>query len=205
MTFESKRNQVELVKMGSGLAVRKTFRLLSDYENELAVYRRLSGYAVAAPAVLDAHGGILLLSYIKGITALDLLEQQESAGVADYAPWQMLSRWITAFWRQTGLCPADANLRNYLYVPLENKCYGVDFESCAAGDAADTAASLIAYLLSYAPADTAFKRKIAAFLSVSFSGELEVPLRELEHRCAAEYQRIRVQRNKNRESFIAEF
>jgi hypothetical protein len=124
MTFESKRNQVELVKMGSGLAVRKTFRLLSDYENELAVYRRLSGYAVAAPAVVDAHGGILLLSYIKGITALDLLEQQESAGVADYAPWQMLSRWITAFWRQTGLCPADANLRNYLYVPLENKCYG---------------------------------------------------------------------------------
>ena len=160
MIFPSRRNLVRSVEWNGLPAVRKLFDSPADWHCELEMYRQIDG-RLTAPKVLRSAPGILLLEYLPFPTLLAELERQEREGFSP-SPWLALRRWLERMHRLTGLLPADVNLRNFLWDG--EAIHGIDFEGCRPMHLPDCLSQTAAFILEYAPRDTAVKRQAARIL-----------------------------------------
>lgn len=162
MKLYSKRNSVFLIGSGPSERVEKHFRLASDWEWELAVYRQLSGH-LPIPKLLASGENVLILEYLPFPTLLDVLESQEHAGFRS-EPWEAFAQWVRQCHDYCGMVCGDGNLRNFLWDELESRCVGLDFEGYRRGELPEAGSNLVAYLMEYDPADSPVKRQAASIL-----------------------------------------
>ena len=167
--FYSKRNQVYPVIWNGRGAVEKHFGNLGDWEREKALYRSLH---LPHPDLLEVRRGVLVTAYCRFPTLLEELEAQEQSGFSA-EPWEALALWLSECSRIQGVLPSEGNLRNFLWDAQNKAVLGIDFEGYRPGLLSDSAASLIAALLEYTPADTLVKRQAAKLLAARLSVPIE--------------------------------
>lgn len=160
MIFPSRRNLVRTVEWNGCTAVRKLFASPEDWQQELAVLHALAGHDLC-PKILASVPGVLLLEYVASPTLLDELERQEQEGFSA-APWLALRRWLERVHQQTGLCPGDGNLRNFLWSGF--LIHGVDFEGYRPAPLNDALAEIAAYIIEYSPRNTCVKQQASRIL-----------------------------------------
>lgn len=161
--FNSKRNQVFLVEDRSHdkprLVVEKHMVSTGKEKN---ILEQLLRHGVAVPKVLDSSANRLVLQYIPGPTLCDHLEELEDSGVPTSYALPLVKAWCS--WLQScysalsqgwNVILGDVNLRNFLL--FDNVVYGLDFECCSVGRVEEDLGKIIAFMLTYNPAFTAWK------------------------------------------------
>lgn len=171
--FKSKRNRVMLVEEAENKYVIKQFTGRADYDREVEMYRILNG-TIHTPRIwnTDTKDISICMTYLPGMTALQILEEQEKGPVSgiDFRIWQQLLEFLQSFYEQMdqsgyqSFCLGDLNLRNYIYNQEEQCFYGVDFELCQTGFREKDIANLCAYILLYDPKESEHKKVIAEFI-----------------------------------------
>lgn len=197
LRFKSRRNTVMLTETNEGTVVRKDYREEETYLRELMVYERLHGSSLPHAQILRSSPLEISMTYLPGSILLEILETQEKKALICCKAWDKLVQWLVDFHNETGLTMTDVNLRNFVYDEPEQTLYGVDFEECAEGDLAVTAARTAAYIQNYAPEKTPIKMETAEYVLQRFSKLLNMDITEL--RAEAEKQEmILLMRRRNR-------
>lgn len=167
--FRSKRNVVEeCILPDIGRVVRKDFGgNRAGYEAELAMLRRLAGAGVRAAEVIRAEEPVILLRRLPGAPLIDLLEGAEGDPAREMRFRQALPalrEWLAGYYAASGgMILGDAHLRNFLLSP-QGELAGVDFEACRPGCPEEDVARLAVFTLTYDPALTEVKRRLAGEL-----------------------------------------
>ena len=177
--FQSRRNEVLLVKTCTGVMVRKHYRRGEDCRREQKVYELLRKSSIPHACLTDSGPSWIQMRYLPGVNLVDILEKQEISGCVNWTVWKKLAQWLVDFYKLTGLVVTDVNLRNFLYEEETENVYGLDFEGCSDGSLCQTAALLAAYIQNYAPEKTPMKREIAVYVLQFFSEYLNIPVQEL--------------------------
>lgn len=177
--FRSRRNEVQLVKVGDVEIVQKQYDQKDNYSRERKIYEMLQGGYLKHAQVTDCGSLWIRMTHLPGRNLVDVLDDQENSGIICQTVWEKLVRWLVDFNTITGLVMTDVNLRNFLYDPETDTLYGVDFEECAEGSLFRTAALLAAYITNYSPENTTVKREIAEYILQEFSCCLNIPMQEL--------------------------
>lgn len=206
--FASRRHRVVLERRDGAAVVRKTYADAEAARREQAAYERLVPLGIRVPVPLGREtpgGGArdgappdLVLPYVAGPTALALLEAQEAGAPdapRDLSPWRALAAWCADFHQRSGLALGDPNLRNFLHEASTGSWYGIDFEDCAAGDPADDIGALLAFVVTYDPARTPWKREVAAAIRDAYAERTGVPAEHLLERQAARERALAERRN----------
>jgi len=199
-TFFGRKNSVRLVEINGWKAVKKVFDANDAFKREKKMYELLYG-SLCTPEYFISDENKLHLSYIPGITFLELLERQEKENFTDTSLWQRLAELIVDVKRRTGLVNGDVNLRNYLYYEELDRIYLIDFEECGEWDIAEKAAELCAFILLYYPENTDFKKNISKVMQDKFCELLSIAPADMEKEVAEQAECIRERRtlkNKNK-------
>lgn len=164
-SFFSRRNSVYLMRgKREGAEIKFVFKIYraGDIEKEYRYLSRLNGINV--PAVLARGERSLCLEYIKGDTLLERLEQCELGGEPFSGYIDALIRFLTSFYAALpGHMYGDVNLRNFIVA--EDGVYGVDLEEAGPGNTAVDIGRAAAFILTYDPAGTDYKKKAADYLA----------------------------------------
>ena len=160
--FKSRKNSVELVRLGDLTLVRKQFSCLAGYEKERAIYELLQGKGLAVPRLAcGSEEGVLLFEYLDAPTLCELLEQAEEGHCSEellIEAYLLLFEWLQEFHSLTGQCMRDMNARNFLF---DGKTlYGLDFESVDDGIVEDDIGRALAFLMTYHPEGSSLKRAV---------------------------------------------
>ena len=178
--LRSKRNLVEKRFLpGTGWVVRKDFGDNREgFHTELEMVRRLTKALVRVAPVVRVEEPVILYRWVNGETLCDLLEQAEGSPGRERRfrrAIPLLCRWLGEFYEAAGgMVLGDAHLRNFLLFSrvLERRLYGVDFEACRPGRPEEDAARLAVFTLTYDPALTDVKRRLAEELLRGLCREL---------------------------------
>lgn len=162
--YKSRRNSACLVQTAGGRFVKKTFSEEGAFQKELEIYSLLQDKNIPCAQVLRAEAQTLTLTHLPGQTLVDCLQQQEQTGRLQWAVWEKLVAWLTAFSRQTGFVMTDVNLRNFLYDEKTQTLYGLDFEECQVGTMLIPAARVAAYIRTYKPENTLLKQELSQYV-----------------------------------------
>lgn len=160
----SRRNHVVRTQRG----------IIKTYAHEQALYtecgqlRLLHARGVLVPAVLAQTRRALVLSDLHAPTLCDVLWEMEkhSVVVEEAAPlFTSLASWLLAYYDavqhpRTGQIRTDMHARNFLWDGA--RISGVDFEQTACGEREADVGALCAYLYTYDPAQTDYKRALTA-------------------------------------------
>lgn len=160
--FDSRRNRVVRTPHG----VVKTYACAQAMATECGQLRLLHARGVAVPEIRAQRGRALLLSDLRAPTLYDALWQMERGGapVERAAPlFAALAHWLSAYYAavqhpRTGQIRADMHARNFLWDGA--RVWGVDFEQTACGAREEDLGALCAYLYTYDPAQTDYKRAL---------------------------------------------
>lgn len=157
--FKSKRNQVYLVRLRDGsesrLAVMKQYSMecKSILETEFETMQRLKEQGILIPEILEKSGDSLIMEYIQGELAVNLVERLDTGGWIDE-----LALWMAKLHKiakgNSSFLKRDVNLRNFIY--SNGKIYGLDFESADYGDRRTDMGNLCFFILTNTPS---FKRE----------------------------------------------
>lgn len=158
----SRRNHVVRTRRG----IEKTFESEAAMRTECGQLHLLHARGVGVPAVLAHAGRTLVLSDLRAPTLYDALWMLESscAPVDGTVPlWEALACWLLSYYdavqhARTGQIRSDMHARNFLW--NGTRIFGVDFEQTACGEREADAGALCAYLYTYDPAQTDFKRAL---------------------------------------------
>jgi tRNA A-37 threonylcarbamoyl transferase component Bud32 len=177
--FKSKKNRVWHIQ-----AVRTDGRLQSlivkEYQDrtglewEAKLLIKLKKEQIHVPTLLGRQKNALVMEYIHGKVLLDhfQLQERKSRHQALLSPristlMDELVQWLSAFYRAgrqiagETLLIKDIHLRNFI---LTHQIYGIDFEDCQKGCLEEDAGKLCAYVLTYDPMDTPWKRQVVQIL-----------------------------------------
>ena len=201
-SFTSKRNEVFLAQTGSSLCVVKRFADREDAKREREIYSLLSESSLLTAKLLFADECELRLSYIEGTNFTELLEQQEEAGAADFAPWEALAGWLDCFHKRTGLVMGDCNLRNFI-CGTDGRAFGLDFEECCEGSFLTMASSVCAFVQLYHPEKTPLKLSVSDFLQGKFAEYTGISRKTIEEE--TERQEAVILERRNRKKYGAAF
>ena len=158
---------------------KKKFFVLKDYsdvtrqEKEWLMLEELKKRGLNVPGVLFKSKEKIILEYVNGLTLLEILEIAEKGNIKPpqfdntivYHAFILLFRWLTDFYRFsheiTGKCTifGDINFKNFIF--SGHKIYGIDLENCRFGFKEEDGGRIIAYLMTYLPAFTDWKMKLA--------------------------------------------
>lgn len=167
-SYKSRRNQATLHEIESMYLVRKEFKNENRLYREKSVYQKLEHSNLSVPKIIKEEDNVLWLSYLPGITLLEVLEEQERKNVIELEIWSSLAEWMIRFVKETGLIMGDVNLRNFIYDSKTHKVSGFDFEECKDGELLEMAADLIAFISLYDPMETDVKIEISTHLKNYF-------------------------------------
>lgn len=187
--FPSKKNSVFKVSLdtmaGPVVAVLKVFSTTIAKDKEVVLLDKLSQQGLPVPPLLAVGHQQILIEHIAGDTLLQILETAEAGGMGCmpkiWSGMQELLAWLEQYYQITKVLfkrnymLGDINLRNFI---LGHRLYGFDFEDSGPGDKEDDLGRLCAFLLTYQPAFTPFKRTLAEklFASGCHSLSLQAPL-----------------------------
>ena len=161
MKLQSKRNYVEKLNLNGTECVRKHFYSLDAWRSELNNHAVISEYTHTAP-LCNAYPGITICDYLAHPHLLDVLEMQEQRGF-DEKIWRTFAAWLKNA-AQSGLLPAEGNLRNFLWNENAGEIIPVDLEHWQKIPFHESAAAIAAFLMEYYPPDSAVKRDACAVL-----------------------------------------
>jgi len=178
--FFSRRNKVTLCEKNGVCCVRKIYEDSESAQRERNCYTLLLSKNISVPTPLFEGPKELHLTYIRGMTALELLEKQEEECFPCIEPWHMLTVWCCDFYRESGLVLGDPNLRNFIMESDSGRWFGVDFECCKIGDYGQDFARLLAFILCYSPENTPLKQRISDEMKNIFSKEMSFDRKQLE-------------------------
>jgi len=167
MILPSRRNLVRTVEFSGRTAVRKLFDSPEDWQKETRILRRLKDSS-AAPRILAAVPGVLLMEYLPFPTLLDELNRQERDGFSA-VPWLALRSIVHNLHTLAGLTPSDGNLRNFLWDGVN--IHALDFEQYTPQPPSDALSQIAAFILEYHPRDTIVKQQAAKCL---FDGNVDI-------------------------------
>lgn len=170
----SKRNIVMMEIRKDTCIVRKEFKTLDALKKEINIYMTIQN-RVNVPDIIGRQKNTLLLSYIHGRTALEILEEQEcifqqKKENVDWQIWDSLLAYLFLFYSEMNwqahesMCLVDLNLRHFIYEEEEQIFYGVDFEHCHEGERERDIANLIANILMHRPEHTEYKERLVNYL-----------------------------------------
>lgn len=186
-TFKSKKNEVWLIKARKSDGtpqqyVLKAYRDHKRLEKEMEMMTALHRQGLEVPAVYEQQGSYLLMEYIDGITLCEAFEKQECKWTeGDHLPEStmeiigLLTGWLERFYQITkelegkSMIMADVNLRNFL---LTDTVFGVDFEDCREGRYEEDAGKICAYVYTYSPMATPFKKHLVNAFADTFVKDL---------------------------------
>ena len=198
----SRQNRVWLVRdlLQDQLNVEKYFCCQAAYERELRLLLAMNQQNLAVPRLLATGRLLIRMQYIHAPTACDWLAQAEQRKQqVDDALLAAICRLLKQIhelplfagqqWRLH-----DVNLRNILINSEANSVYWLDFEQAGPGRPLDDAADLIAFLLTYQPAMTEYKRELARRLCDQLQHSFCFPAGDLDQAILAALCRIDVRR-----------
>lgn len=178
--FFSRRNNVTLQEKNGVCFVQKIYEDLDSAQRERDCYALLLNRKVIVPTPLYEGLNELHLTYIRGMTALELLDGQETESLPCIEHWHTLTAWCCDFYRKSGLVLGDPNLRNFIIESDSGNWFGVDFECCGIGNPGENFAKLLAFLLCYSPEGTSLKQRISEEMRNVFSKEMLFDKKQLE-------------------------
>jgi len=185
--FKSRKNDVYLVKTegadGSCAEyVHKIFRSAEAASKEARLLKELKNGGLNVPHVYYAGGTSIVMEYIRGIVLCDKISEIEKASGTQEAQSEEeariitreLSSWLRSFYAYgkaagCSLILGDVNLRNFIF---DGRVWGIDFEEVKTGIIEEDIGKICAFLLTYNPAFTPWKRRFAVSLLEGLSGEI---------------------------------
>lgn len=162
MDFFSRRNHVSLVCHHGLQCVRKEFSCEADCRKEVEFYQKMKG-KLPMPEIWEVFPDILLMEYLPYGTFYDLLREQEESGYLEY-PWVRLIRWLEICKKESGLLPADGNLRNFIWDSKGNRVFGIDFEQYGKVSLPECLADLCVQIENYDPKGSRLEQQIVRLL-----------------------------------------
>lgn len=176
MQFRSRKNRVYLSLYDDEPVVVKELPDSDKASKEHAILSMCVAGGVSVPRPLAVLGNVLVLEYIEGGTAADLLDsmlvkgaplsEDEAAALADTA--SALGRWLAEFHRVAEFRTArgDANMRNF--VMRGRSVVGVDFEECRESDVIADLGQMCSSVLSMNPMFTDDKVEFCRMMSGTY-------------------------------------
>ena len=186
--------------------VRKEFKTLDALKKEINIYITIRN-RVSVPDIIGRQQNTLLLSYIHGRTALEILEEQEHIYQqrkedVDWQIWDCLLEYLFLFYSEMNwqahesTCLGDLNLNNFIYEEEEQVFYGVDFAHCHEGEREHDIANLVSNILMHRPEHSEYKERLAAYLIEKISKYMDIDRQKLENYRKKEIARIMLERKK---------
>jgi Ser/Thr protein kinase RdoA (MazF antagonist) len=188
--FKSRKNDVYLVRAmnrdGSSMEyVHKIFRSDEAASKEARLLKELRKNGLYVPAVYYTDKSCLIMEYIRGSTLCDKIfdiekaadkeevRSEEAAGIIIHE----LCYWLKSFYTyvkgtdKSRLILGDVNLRNFIF---DGRVCGIDFEEVKTGLVEEDIGRMCAFLLTYNPAFTPWKRRFAVSLLERLSKEINI-------------------------------
>lgn len=193
--FYSRRNEVYRIDAlrcdGSRLDfVYKTY-IEGDMEREYHFLSQMQG--VKTPKVLAKGTDALCLEYIHGSLLLEKLEEAEKTSEPFYAYLSMLIDFFERFYKALpGYAYGDINFRNFIIA--KDGIYGIDLEETREGKIAADIGKVAAYLLTYDPACTLYKKEIVDYFINSSAGKLNIQKNDIADEQCKELDYMKVRR-----------
>ena len=193
--FYSRRNEVYKINalLGDGTRmdfVYKTY-LEGDMEREYHFLSQTQG--VKTPKVLAKGENSLCLEYINGQLLLEKLEEAERAGAPFYPYLSLLIDFLERFYKAwPGYAYGDINFRNFIIA--EDGIHGIDLEETREGKIAADIGKVAAYLLTYDPACTLYKKEIVDYFINSSAGKLNIQKNDIADEQCKELDYMKVRR-----------
>lgn len=207
--FKSKKNRVQLIEISAGQQVirliEKTFTEAVALKKELSMLNLLHEMAFSVPECLGQFDRVLLYEYLGGMTLCEKLEIAEvcepdlfSGPVnRDSEITALLKKtidWLNRLHQKTGLTFYDINLRNFIV--RDNQVYAIDYEDFSKLKPAVDYGRLLAFILTYKPVFTEWKKALIRELEDYLNNEIKVNMDEVRHEKERELARIRERRAK---------
>ena len=200
--FNSKKNEVYLIKHGAEQYIQKRFNNQELFETEKNFYLMMIKEEFKTPRLLDYNLSKreLLIEYIACSTLLDRLEAYEFKQSYDNA-YSLLTQLIDYLYRfsqlqyikSNNLCYYDINFRNFL---VDNhQIIGIDFEDIRSGTFVQDAAKTIAMHLFYSPVCSDFKLEVSERLKAYLAARYQISAAEINRLIEEEIKSIKMRRD----------
>lgn len=207
--FKSKKNRVQLIEISAGQQVirliEKTFTEVVALKKELSMLNLLHEMAFSVPECLGQFDRVLLYEYLGGMTLCEKLEIAEvcepdlfSGPVnRDSEITALLKKtidWLNRLHQKTGLTFYDINLRNFIV--RDNQVYAIDYEDFNRLKPAVDYGRMLAFILTYKPVFTEWKKALIRELEDYLNNEIKVNMDEVRQEKERELARISERRAK---------
>ena len=155
--FESKKNTVGYVVLNGQARILKWYvpGLKKNMDIEYEILKKGSSeLSMPLPLEKDIENHVVVMSYIVGTNACDLINDQQVSFEEKKQVVDLLADWLakfhTVFKSEEGFSiRGDASLRNFIL--SRNRIYGVDFEEARVGKPVEDVAGVCASILSTDP------------------------------------------------------
>ena len=189
--FYSKRNNVILTD--DNIVIKST----PNSRNEAEILKYLYKRNVRVPKVYSYDDMSITMEYINGQTLVEYIVRNEtkSTPYADYDIVYSLSDWFKTFYNavENNIIRSDVNCRNFI-VTEDNEIFSVDFESLHSGFIEEDLGKLSAYIITYDPADTYYKRNFVNSLIDIFDQFFTIDYKLLNAECEKELAEMELRR-----------
>ncbi|MEM2899192.1 MAG: RIO1 family regulatory kinase/ATPase [Thermoplasmata archaeon] len=140
--FESKKNNVFKILYDGKECVAKVYseEFITRAENEFLILQECKKRKVSAPEPIELRKGAIIMTFVDGIRAYELLKKEPEKTLDQVANW--LAEFHKSFDWKT--CRGDCILKNFI---IGEKTYGIDFEESFSGDPMYDIGQAIAHLL----------------------------------------------------------
>ncbi|MFA6941658.1 MAG: hypothetical protein WCQ54_11890 [Clostridiaceae bacterium] len=164
-------------------------------QDEFTVINALQGIRV--PKVLAKSGNTIYLEYISGPTFLAAFESSEAKGEPCNKLIEQFVDFLRSFYDALpGSIYGDVNFRNFIVG--SGGVYGVDFENVHTGSKETDIGKAVAFLQTYNPAFTDYKKGMAEFLIQYSAAELNLDISSILNAAEKEFQNMELRRNKKK-------
>ncbi len=179
--FISKKNAVYLIEIDLlGEKRRMVLKKGADARKEGAKLRELAGLGVKVPEIYGSYGDVLLLEYMGEKTVYDALAQTEELNETPDLILKALISWLSDYYKAAeklygkDASRADVNLRNFILM-FDGSVAGVDFEEDVPHNGiAHDIGIIAAYMLTYDPILTVWKKNAAHLFLKEWGGGNEI-------------------------------
>jgi len=177
--FTSKKNDVYLVQDKADNNFRyilKKYNNPDSFKREKAILEFLNRNEIKAPQIINFANQYILMEYIEGQNILEIFEEWESINKARAEESVLLQQFCQSLkalyqvlQRINGSQQIlkDTNLRNFLWA--KSTMYFLDFEEVCEGFIEEDIGRICAYLLTYNPPFTNWKRQMVKKLIALFT------------------------------------
>ncbi|WKY47095.1 hypothetical protein Q5O24_12095 [Eubacteriaceae bacterium ES3] len=186
--YNSKKNQVSLIHLVKDdwdcRAIMKEFASLKGLEQELKTLNALNDKKIKTVKFYGRNQNVLLYEYINARTLCEFLEEVEpqneeivfknSAFIAQdiLLPFTKVIDLLESFHVETGLAFYDINLRNFLL--YQDSVVAIDFEDTREEDFSVDFGRFLAFILTYAPSNTKWKKTLVKDLEIYIKANIDV-------------------------------